>query len=224
MLGREPKGMTARAYRVWAPVLGLAWLVGCTSTHLVLHVRAPGHTDLADSIVRLIDDDQPICGGGLLFYGPTDPGGRIRIDTPACGAVQLVVTRRGHGTLVRALDTCEVNSLDVTLQSARVAVGESGSCEAVASDFVAAWIAADHDRARLVWQLPEAYEPFARTREGGKPWAVDVAPAAVDDRTCRVEVTEYYDTACDLGWELELSLRDERGWRVRALSQRRLPP
>jgi hypothetical protein len=39
-----------------------------------------------------------------------------------------------------------------------------------------------------------------------------------------VEVTEYYDTACDLGWELELSLLDGRGWRVSALSQRRLPP
>jgi hypothetical protein len=209
---------------VWAPVLGMAWLVGCKSTHLVLQVRAPGHTDLADSIVRLIDDDQPICGGGLLFYGRTDPAGRIRVDTPACGAVQLVVTRRGHGTLVRAIDTCDVNRLDVTLQSAHVAGGGSGSCEAVASDFVSAWIAADHERARSLWLVPEAYEPFARNRAGEKPWAVDVAPAAVDDRTCRVAVTEYYDTACDFGGQLELERRDERGWGVRALSQRRLPP
>jgi hypothetical protein len=213
-----------------SPVLAMAWLIGCIgcigckSTNMVLHVRAPGDNDLAGSIVRLIDDDQPICGGGLLFYGRTDPSGRIRIDTPACGAVQLVVTRQGRGTFVRPLDTCDVNSLDVTLQSAHAAGGERGSCEAVASEFVAAWIAADNERARSFWLAPEAFEPFARNSAGGKPWAVEVAPAAVDNGMCRVAVTEFYDTACDLGWQIELSMRDGQGWGVHALSQRHLPP
>ena len=215
--------MTARGYHIWAPVLGLAALAGCQNTWMLLHVRAPGDADLSDTNVRLIRDGEPVCGGGLLYFGRPDPAGKLRIHTPACGEMRLVVTRPGRSTMVRELDTCEVKSLDVSLDAVHAARVESGSCEAVVSDFMSAWIDADNERARSFWLMPEAYEPYSRNATGAKPWAVDFASSALDGRTCRVVVTEYFETGCDLGWQIELEHSNDRGWGVHTLRQRRLP-
>ena len=68
-------------------------LAGCRATSISLRVQAPGEADLAGSKVRLVFEDEPICGGGELYSGRTGPGGLLRVHTPACGEARMVVSR-----------------------------------------------------------------------------------------------------------------------------------
>lgn len=196
-------------------------LAGCQSTSIRLRVQAPGEADPAGSKVRLVFEDEPICGGGELYSGRTGPAGLLRVHTPACGEARMVVSRAGRRTVVQKLDTCDVESLEVVLWPAPPARAATGPCGAVAQGFLAAWVDAEHDRARAFWSDPDGYERHARTPSSEKPWAIDFAPSELTGALCRVLATERYDLGCDFAWQLVL-VAHEGSWRVRSMTY--VPP
>jgi hypothetical protein len=133
----------------------------------------------------------------------------------------MVVSRAGRRTVVQKLDTCDVESLEIVLWPAPPARAATGPCGAVVQDFLAAWVDAEHDRARAFWADPAGYERHARTASNEKPWAIDIAPSEVTGALCRVLATERYDLGCDFAWQLELEA-DEGSWRVRSMTY--VPP
>jgi hypothetical protein len=200
-------------------------LMACEATRISLHVRVPGAPDASGSNVRLVIKDEPVCGGGELFFGRPDPAGALRIHTPACGEARLVVAKAGRRTVVQKLDTCDVESLEVVLWPAPPARSATGACGAVVNDFVAAWVDARHEQARSFWAASGGYERHARKTSDEKPWAIDIAPSELAGDRCRVLVTERYDIGCDFAWQLELEQEHEPGggtWRVRSMDY--VPP
>jgi len=229
--------MNVAACKAWRSGAAVALLIGCQSTSFQLRVQAPGETDLSGSTARLIIEDEPLCGGGVLFFGRTDAAGKLWVVTPACGEARLVVSRLGRATSVQKLDTCDVQSLDVVLGPAPPARAAADACSEVAQNFAAAWVENDHERARSFWQNPDDYPRHAREPANEKPYAIDIGPselggkgpaagtATVAEETppesCRVLITERYDGGCEFGWQLVLAAADG-SWRLRSMGY--VPP
>lgn len=192
-----------------------ALIVGCQTTDIHLRVLAPGEADLSGSTARMIIGDEPLCGGGLLYAGRTEPAGKLWIHTKSCGEVRLVVSRRHRRTVVRKLDTCEVRRLEVVLEPASPARA-AGACGEVAQDFATAWVQLDHERARSFWARPEDYDQHVRPTANEAPYAIDFGPNEIQGDRCRIQITERNETGCDAAWQLELE-QDSGSWRLRSM-------
>src|SRR5688572_23296453 len=166
--------MNVVAWKAWRSGAAVALLLGCQSTNIQLRVQVPGEADLSGSTARLITEDEPLCGGGLLFFGRTDAAGKLWVVTPACGEARLVVSRMGRRTSVQKLDTCDVSALEVVLGPAPPVRVATDACSEVAQSFAAAWVENDHERARSFWANPEDYERHAREPSSEKPFAIDI--------------------------------------------------
>jgi hypothetical protein len=202
---------TARSGIVCVSLLGLA---GCQPTQLSLRVRTPGESQLNDTLVTLVIRDEPVCTGGILFFGRTDRDGLLSVHTPACGRARLVVARPGRRTVTRRLDTCETKSLEVVLWPAPPPRAPEAPCGKVVHDFLLAWLRQDDETARSLWVHPNDYMPHRLQPTSEKPLATDVAESQLEDGVCGVRVTEFYASGCELARELQLEQRGGN-WRIR---------
>jgi hypothetical protein len=198
-------------------ILCVAALTACQSTRLGVHVRTPGEVDASGTNVTLVVDHEPVCDGGVLFFGRTDAAGTLAVQTPACGSARLVVARPGRRTEIREVDTCEVRSLDVTLWPQAEAPPPSHPCASAAQAFMVAWVGRDDTEAARLWVDARGYAGHALGPASSRPWLAQVTEARVEDGVCSARAIELYDTGCELGWDLEL-VEAEGGWRIRALT------
>lgn len=199
-------------------ILGVAALTACQSTRLGVHVRTPGEADASGTSVTLIVDHEPVCDGGVLFFGRTDAAGALAVQTPACGSARLVVARPGRRTEVREVDTCALLSLDVTLWPQAEPRAPTHPCASAAQAFMAAWVSRNHTDAARLWVDARGYAGHALGPTSARPWLARVTEARVQGGVCSARAMERYDAGCELGWDLVL-VETEGGWRIRSLAR-----
>jgi len=204
----------AFARRSGVVCVSLLGLVGCQPTQLSLRVRTPGESQLNDTLVTLVIRDEPVCTGGILFFGRTDRAGMLSVHTPACGHARLVVARPGRQTIIRRLDTCETRSLEVVLWPAAPPRAPEAPCGKTVHDFLQAWVHHEDETARSLWVHPSDYTPHRLQPTSEKPWATDIAESELEDGVCGVRVTEFYASGCELAWRFALEQSGDN-WRIR---------
>jgi hypothetical protein len=195
-------------------LLAASTLTACQTTRLSLRVRTPGEPALADTRVTLLIDDEPVCGGGVLFFGRTDREGLLKVHTPACGPSRLVVARPGRRTVIQKLDSCETKSLEVVLWPMSPQQLPGDACGRAAYDFLQARRSSDSEQARASWLHPDDYRAALQSAPS-VPWATEVESTR-EGSGCRVRATELHDNGCEIVWRLELVQNGDR-WLIRSM-------
>ena len=181
----------------------VALLSACASKELIVRVQPPAARGTRTYVQLRAGEG---CGSGIVSAGAREWPGETRLLVRACGEQHLLVGREGFLLSDRAIDTCAVSEVDVTLEPLPTPRTPANDCERAAASFVSDWIAG-----RAPGGEPIQVEPAIALPRGAKLPPTDgvVAWDTLASRTgsdaCTVPVRFYYADSCVAAWSIVLS-------------------
>jgi hypothetical protein len=200
-------------------LLSVFLLAGCGGTYLRVQVqRAPDRKPVAGASVLLYDLNDDPCRDSPSGGQGTDSVGQAEVRAHYCGRARLYVSAENFEPVVRVLDTCAAQAIDVVLADAQQPVADGGDAALAALRFVEAILSGNLAATRALLMDPGTAELYLKDgiREDGRPYSVRITKVS-SASNATVELELLYDTGCRAHWHFVLKL-DRSEWRVLELA------